>query len=392
MSPSTATGAIAFLDSQALLGTATLSGGAAIFTTNSLPAGTHNLTASYGGDSRTAAAVSTPVTLTVAPGSPVNISSLTDPPLAFIGLLWSQTFKATGGTTPYKSSMTATPDLAMTPSGDTAGIAGTPKIAGSYDVTLRVQDATGQAATADFTLDVYPLPSVRITALQPSSPSDQPAPQLSLDQPYPFPVTGTLTLSFTPAVSGLPAGYNDAQFSSGATTFQVNIPANSTTPAPSIPPVQLGSVAGDITATLGSLSIAGGGPNLPFPSAAPKVRITLPALAPIIVPGSVRIVNVTSTGFQVFLDASSTTRDLVRGTFVFTAAAGKTMNGCSPNCTVSFGTDAAQWFASADGIASGGTVSLTVPFAFTGDPAVIDKVAVTLTNSVGASLPVSGGR
>jgi hypothetical protein len=106
----------------------------------------------------------------------------------------------------------------------------------------------------------------------------------------------------------------------------------------------------------------------------------------------VKITNVTSTGFQVFLDASSTTRDLSSGTFVFTAAPGAQMNGCTPNCTVSFGADAAAWFASSAGVSNGGATSLTVPFTFSGDTSVIGTVAVTLTNSVGMSSPVSGGR
>lgn len=48
--PSTATGTVQFLDSGNLLGTGTLSGGAASFTTSSLTSGSHNITAVYMGD------------------------------------------------------------------------------------------------------------------------------------------------------------------------------------------------------------------------------------------------------------------------------------------------------------------------------------------------------
>lgn len=89
--------------------------------------------------------------------------------------------------------------------------------------------------------------------------------------------------------------------------------------------------------------------TVPFPESPPNVKITVLRLAPIIVPGSVKITNVTSSGFQVVLDASSTPRDLTSGAFVFTAASGTQLNGCTPNCTVPFGNDAATWFASGTG-------------------------------------------
>jgi hypothetical protein len=267
-------------------------------------------------------------------------------------------------------------------------ISGTTKTPDTYQLT--VQDSGSQSANASVV--VYPLPSIAITAAQPTTPADQPAPQLLLAQTYPFALTGTFTLAFAPNAPGLPAGYNDVQFPTGGGTFQVTIPANSNTPNPPIPPIQLGSVAGDIIGTFGTLSMAGSGQPVPFPGQAPTVKITVPALPPIIVPGSVRITNVTASGFQVFLDASSTTRDLTSGAFVFTAASGTQMNGCTPSCTVSFANEAAAWFASSAGVLNGGTTSLSVPFAFSGDTSVIGTVAVTLTNSVGTSAPVSGGK
>ena len=48
--PKAPSGTISFLDGKNLLGTRTLSGGAASFTTSSLPAGQHNLAAAYSGD------------------------------------------------------------------------------------------------------------------------------------------------------------------------------------------------------------------------------------------------------------------------------------------------------------------------------------------------------
>jgi hypothetical protein len=394
VTPSGATGNITFLDGQTVLATVSLSGGTAVNTTSTLAAGSHTLSATYSGDTRDGASSSPPIILTVASSSPIQITSPTTPVTSFVGVPWSQTFKATGGTSPYKWTMPSNnmPDLAMTASGDTAVISGTPGTAGSYQLSVRLQDSGSQSTTATVALPVYAPPSITITAPQPATAADQPTPQLSLSQAYPFALSATLTLSLTPNVPGLPAGYNDAQFPDGTTRFAVSIPANSATPNPPISAVQLGSVAGDIIGSLGPLMIPGSAQTVPFAGTPPSFKITVPALPPIIVPGSVKIINVTASGFQVFLDASSTTRDLSSGAFVFTAASGTQMNGCTPNCTVTFGPDAAAWFASAAGVANGGTTSLTVPFTFNGDASVIGTVSVTLTNSVGISAAVSGGR
>ncbi len=394
VTPSSATGSITFLDSQAVLATAILSGGTATYTTSTLAAGSHALSASYSGDTRDGASISPSIVLTVASSSPIQITSPTTPVTSFVSVPWSQTFKATGGTSPYKWTMPSNsmPDLAMTASGDTAVVSGTPGTTGNYQLMMRLQDSGSQSTTATVALPVYALPSITITAPQLATPADQPTLQLSLAQSYPFALSATFTLGFLTNAPGLPAGYNDAQFPDGTTRFAVSIPANSTTPNPPIPAVQLGSVAGDIVASLGPLMIPGGAQIVPFAGTPPSVKITLPALPPVIVPGSVKITNVTASGFQVFLDASSTSRDLISGAFVFTAASGTQMNGCTPNCTVTFGPEAAAWFASGAGISNGGTTSLSVPFTFNGDANVIGTVSVTLTNSVGTSVPVTGGR
>jgi Glycoside hydrolase family 44/Bacterial Ig-like domain (group 3) len=61
----TPTGAINFFDAQAMLGSGTLSGGSAQFTTMSLAAGTHGITATYSGDANFNASNSAATTVTV---------------------------------------------------------------------------------------------------------------------------------------------------------------------------------------------------------------------------------------------------------------------------------------------------------------------------------------
>ncbi|SPF37513.1 hypothetical protein SBA4_2010018 [Candidatus Sulfopaludibacter sp. SbA4] len=122
----------------------------------------------------------------------------------------------------------------------------------------------------------------------------------------------------------------------------------------------------------------------------PSAPITVPRLAPVIVPGSVKITSITSSGFQVILDASSTPRDLTGATFTFAAAPNATLNGTSQ--TVSLTTAASGWFVPANENPSGGTFSLTVPFPFTGNTSALGTVSVTLTNSAGTSVAQSGGQ
>src|SRR5207237_1287390 len=63
----TPTGTITFMDGSATLGTGTLSGGQASFTTTSLTVATHDITAVYGGDNNFTGSTSAAVVETVQP-------------------------------------------------------------------------------------------------------------------------------------------------------------------------------------------------------------------------------------------------------------------------------------------------------------------------------------
>lgn len=65
VSPSSASGAVTFMDGSTTLGTGTLSGGTATYATSSLTVGTHSITASYGGDSAYSGSTSPTLTQTV---------------------------------------------------------------------------------------------------------------------------------------------------------------------------------------------------------------------------------------------------------------------------------------------------------------------------------------
>ena len=65
VSPSAATGTVQFKDGATVLGSATLSGGKATYTTSALTAGTHNISATYAGDSSYNSSTSAALTQTV---------------------------------------------------------------------------------------------------------------------------------------------------------------------------------------------------------------------------------------------------------------------------------------------------------------------------------------
>jgi hypothetical protein len=207
-----------------------------------------------------------------------------------------------------------------------------------------------------------------------------------LNQAYPLPLDAQFTLSFSPNAAGLPITGNYSsralQFASGGKSTTVTVQPNNTSWP--IPPVQIGDVAGTISVTLVSVRVSVTGQALQLPSSPPFASITVPRLAPTITPGSLRITNVTTTGFIVEVAATSTPRDLASAIVNFTAAPGTQLTGTG--FTVPLSETARAWFESAAGQDAGGAFDLKIPFPFSGDPKVIGSVSVTLTNSIGSSV------
>ncbi len=109
----------------------------------------------------TGASMSATFALTIGSGISITTGTL---PNGAIGVLYNQTFTATGGTAPYiwsLSSGTLPPGLALSNSGV---LAGTPTVVGQYTFNMRVTDTTGAAAEKTFVITVNP----GITILTPS--------------------------------------------------------------------------------------------------------------------------------------------------------------------------------------------------------------------------------
>jgi hypothetical protein len=404
VTPSAATGTVTFKDGTVQLGQpTTVSGGKAAFTTSALAAGSHSLTATYGGDGNYLGSSSGTLSISVSSGLQISSPALsssppTKLPPGTMNTPYSQTFTGAGGTPPYSWSLPQSDTSDLQISATSGVLSGTPKTAGTFNLTVQVQDSASPRATIQGAYQVtvnYPaLPTVGLAVDKPlPTPLDQPTPTLTLGQAYAVTLSGTVTLSFAPNAAGLPAAYTNADlaFASGGTSTAVSIPASSTTVT--LPKIQVGTVAGTITAALGPLTPAGSSQSLPFTGPAPSATITLSPTKPLIL--SVKIANPTSSGFQVVINADSTTRDLSLAELVFTSASGTQLSGTTSftgSAGVSLTTAAPAWFSSTQGVANGGGFTLTIPFGYSGDPTALGTVQATLTNTQGKSDPMSGGK
>lgn len=262
---------------------------------------------------------------------------------------------------------------------------------GSVAITILMPDQSVQGS-ATFEITRMVLPDVSMTGLEPTAIPTQPiSVGLALSGPAPEDLNGTLTLSFRPNAAALPEQYRDPAtlFATGGSTLNFTVAKGSAVAElPSKGAIQQGTVAGDITVTLTRLMF---GTQDVSPSSAPSRSVTVPRLAPVITPGSVKLVNFSDSGFEVELIAYSTPRDITTGSFTFSVASNAVISG-SATLTVDLSSTVANWYSSAAGLANGSAFKLRVPFTVTGDTSLLQSVSVMLTNSIGRSEAVNGGR
>lgn len=268
----------------------------------------------------------------------------------------------------------------------TGALSGTPTAAGSSTFTISATPAAAVAVLPPvvqaFTVVIGAAPSVTITGL-PSvgAAATQSTATVSLSGAYPFTVSGTMTLTFTPT-SGAAQTY-DAKFANGSgttTTFTITPPATSANV-----PVMIGSVAGTITITTTNVHDSNGGQLAP---PAPIV-ITVNPTGPVIL--SVVPCAVTLTGFNVSVTGYSTPRDMSSALFhfVFPTATSTT----SADIPVALTTAFTNWYNSAASNQFGSQFKMTAQFSFTGPPGTtvpFTAMTAALTNSKGTSNPTPG--
>jgi hypothetical protein len=291
-----------------------------------------------------------------------------------VGVAYSQTLAAAGGTPPYTWSGTLPAGLTLSAAG---AITGTPTTAGTSNVTIQVTDSANATASAAFTLTVLPAPTASFSGLSSTTTSAQQVNfTLALGAAYAQEITGQVTLAFQPDASlASPADDPSILFASGGRTANFTIPANSTAPVGFS--VQTGTVAGSITLTV---SWQADGAALAVPAALSQTIQIAPAV-PVI--GAVGTATSTS-GFTVSITGYSNTRELSQAVLQFTPASGQTLQTTS--LTVSLASAATTWFQSSTSDQYGSQFVLTLPFTVTdGSASSIGSVSVQLVNSVGTS-------
>ncbi len=180
VTPSSATGTITFMDGSTTLGTGTLAGGQATFSIASLTAGSHSITAAYGGDTSDAPSTSSSINQTVN-GAPLTVTA-------------DDKSRAYGAADP-----TFTASFNGFVNGDTAA-------------SLTTQPTCGSTATSTSPVGPYPITCSG-----------------AVDANYAFTyAAGTLTIgqttsSTTVSTSGSPSAYGDS------VTFTANVTPSSAT-------------------------------------------------------------------------------------------------------------------------------------------------------------------
>lgn len=300
-------------------------------------------------------------------------------PAALCGRAYEQGFAVAGAMGEVTWSADAPPGLSMSGGGT---MTGTPSSPGSFTFTVRAVDAAGRTAQKSFalTVDLPALPAPSFTGLPDlSDPARQPAFQLGLTGSYPVPITGRLTLAFTPLAG---AGDPAVQFSTGGTTVDFTIPAGASLaafPVPN-PAIQTGTVAGTITITA---AFSAEGRDI-TPSPAPQRIIRINPGPPVIT--EVRVTR-TAAGFDVQVTGYATNREVLRGLFRFTAGASGGLGTAEQTVTVD--TLFNRWYQDAASRTHGSRFTFVQPFTLQGDPGAVASVTVTLANSAGNSNAVT---
>jgi hypothetical protein len=150
ITPNTATSTVTFKDGTKTLGTATLSGGSATFSINSLAVGSHSITAVYGGDTYDSGSTSSSVTETVTK----PVIGTTSLPNGTKNTSYSQTLSVSGGLAPFTWSVSGSLPPGLSFNASTVVISGKPTTSGTFSFTVKVIDSLGNTTTQSLTIKI----------------------------------------------------------------------------------------------------------------------------------------------------------------------------------------------------------------------------------------------
>lgn len=302
-------------------------------------------------------------------------------PSGTVGVDYSSGVAAAGGVAPlgaWSISAGALP-AGLTLASD-GTISGTPTAAGTASFTVRITDAAGTEATRALSISIAlpPVPPISLIGLpQTLPPGTQTNITIQLARAFPVAVTGTLTLVFEPnAVNN--ADDPAVQFSSGGRTVTFTIPAGQTAGTFPVTPLRIlsGTVAGTIrirTAT---------SPDSATP--VPEALVPVSRSVPVITAGTAQL----GTGtFTLQIDGFSNTREISAATVRLTAAPGAPLT--TTDVPVSVAGAFTAYYQSAAAAPFGGQFRLVLPFNVAGALNDIESATITVTNSVGTSLPLT---
>lgn len=295
-----------------------------------------------------------------------------------IGTAYSQQLAATGGAQPFTWSITqGTLPGGLTLNPATGAVTGTPNAAGVFQFTVRAADGNQGANTRLLSIRILlpALSGTNITGPDSANPATQPSLGFGLAAGFPQVINVTATITFRSDTT-TPRDDQMVQFATGGRVSNFAIAANSALSTNL--PVQVGTVAGDITITF---RLQAGGQDI-TPTPAPTKVIRVARQAPTIT--SLRLVRV-SGGFNLEVTGYSTPLDLSAANVTFEAAAGGNLQ--TTTATIALGPLVAAYYASAASLPFGSQLTVTLPFTFTGDASALGFVSVTETNSAGTSPP-----
>lgn len=300
-------------------------------------------------------------------------------PLTFGSSLPSLGFTAGGGTPPYTWTVTPSDLFTISPAmGVTATVTGTLTRSGTIPLTVTVTDSAG--VTQSFScssLTVSPFSPPTLAIVTSTVTQDPVSLSISLSQAEPFPVMGTATLTFTSQATHPSTGVGPATFSAGSSPLTFTIPANMTSYAISM--IQKGGEAGVIHVAITNLT--GAGQSIPGPA---PFDITIPKTPPVFTANDVQI-NSTSSGFNIVIAGSSSTRDMTGGSLTFNGSStidGGTVDLGSLGIAKLFD----DWYTNPSRSMNLTTFQqLTLPVSITGDKSKINSITITLTNSAGST-------
>jgi RHS repeat-associated protein len=160
MTPAAATGAVTFKEGSTVLGTASVASGAAVLSTNFVNAGSHTVTATYGGDVYDDTVTSLAVTITATSStSAVSLTATPNPVSADQLITFSSTVSGVNptGLVTFKDGSTTLGSVPV--SGGAATLASTLSSAGLHTVVASYAgDANNQASSASLAVTVTGVP------------------------------------------------------------------------------------------------------------------------------------------------------------------------------------------------------------------------------------------